>query len=81
MKYPDTIINEITKTSGKTSGKTSEKIINAVRLNPQITIAELSQLTGVTTRSVERNLEVLKKMKRLQRIGSDKDGYWELIID
>jgi ATP-dependent DNA helicase RecG len=52
-----------------------------VRLNSQITIAELSQLTGVTTRSVERNIDALKKIKRLQRIGSDKDGYWEVIID
>jgi len=52
-----------------------------MRSNPQITIPELAKLTGVTARSVERNIESLKKSKQLQRIGSAKDGYWEVSVD
>lgn len=77
LNYPVAISKNVTKTSEKTL----EKIINAIRLNPRITIAELSEFTGVTTRSVERNIESLKKSKRLQRIGSDKDGYWKITVN
>ena len=52
-----------------------------MRSNPHITIPELAQLCGVTTRSVERNIESLKKAKQLQRIGSAKDGFWQVTID
>ena len=52
-----------------------------MRSNPQITIPELAQLCGITTRSIERNIESLKKLKLLQRIGSAKDGYWEVSVD
>ncbi len=76
QNYSDMRTNEI-----KTSGKTSGKILDAMRSNPQITIPELAQLCGVTTRSVERNIESLKKSKQLQRIGSAKDGFWRVTID
>ncbi len=69
------------KTSEKMSEKTSEKIIKAILLDPQITIAELANLTGVTTRSVERNIGSLRKAGRLTRSGPDKGGHWEVIVD
>lgn len=61
-------------------GKTSGKIIDAMRINPYITIPELAELIGVTTRSIERNIESLKRAKQVQRIGSAKDGYWEVAL-
>ncbi len=69
------------KASEKTSEKTSEKIIKAILLNPQITIAELAELTGVSTRSVERNIGSLRKAGRLMRNGPDKGGHWEVNHD
>ena len=67
------------KTSEKASEKTSEKIIAEIRKNALVTIAELSQLTGVTTRSVERNIRKLQAAGALRRIGPDKGGYWEVL--
>jgi ATP-dependent DNA helicase RecG len=52
-----------------------------MRPDPQITIPELAELIGIPTRSIESNIESLKKSKQLKRIGSAKDGYWEVIID
>ena len=41
-----------------------------------MTIAELSLLVGVTTRSVERNLKKLQESRLLERIGPAKGGHW-----
>ncbi len=67
------------KMSEKTSEKTSEKILRLARENSQVTIAELAKKTGVTTRSVERNLRNLQDRGALRRVGADKGGHWEVI--
>lgn len=67
------------KVSEKTSEKTSEKILNLAAVNPRITIAELSKSIGVTTRSIERNIQNLQRQGRLSRIGPDKGGRWEIV--
>jgi ATP-dependent DNA helicase RecG len=46
-----------------------------------ITIPELSQLIGVSERSVERNIKNLQDSKKLKRVGPDKGGHWEVIND
>ncbi|MEA3287108.1 MAG: winged helix-turn-helix transcriptional regulator [Candidatus Marinimicrobia bacterium] len=65
--------------SEKASEKASEKIIKEISRNSNATIASLAQLTGVTTRSVERNLKKLQESGQLKRIGSDKGGHWEVL--
>lgn len=64
--------------SGKMSGKVSGKILAAVRGNPAITIPELAELTGVSTRTIERHLQKLQEQGRLRRIGPAKGGHWEI---
>ncbi len=61
---------------GKTSVKLSVKILVAVRQNPQIIIAELAALLGISTRSVERQLQ---NDKRLARIGAAKGRDWQVV--
>ncbi len=61
------------------SEKTSEKIINALDHNHVMTIAELAKALGLSTRSIERNLQKLQKEGRLRRIGPQKGGYWEVV--
>ena len=68
------------KTPGKTtpratqeaSVKTSVKILRAVGENANVTIPELAEIAGVTTRSVERNIKKLQETGRLKRIGPDR---------
>ncbi|MDP3147735.1 MAG: ATP-binding protein [Ignavibacteria bacterium] len=64
--------------SEKSSEKSSEKIIALMRIDPQITIAQLSNSIGITTRAIEKQIEKLKNTGKIKRIGSDKEGYWEL---
>lgn len=67
------------KTSVMASGKTSGKILDAVRLNAQITIPELATLLGISTRSVERNLRSLQDGGHLARVGPAKGGHWKIV--
>lgn len=60
-------------------GKTSEKILALIQAAPHITIPELASEIGITSRSVERNIQKLKEEKLLKRIGSDKGGSWVII--
>jgi len=75
----DAMTEVLTKTSEKVSEKTSEKIIHTLDLNHTMTIAELAKTLGLSTRSIERNLQKLQKEGRLRRIGPARGGYWEVV--
>ncbi|MEA3318275.1 MAG: winged helix-turn-helix transcriptional regulator, partial [Bacteroidota bacterium] len=62
----------------KTVEKTVEKIIEIINQNPKITAKEIQDVTGLTRRGVEYNLDKLKKEGILNRIGPDKGGYWKI---
>jgi len=42
------------------------------------TAKALSDILGVSTRTVERHLKELKEKGVIQRVGSDKNGHWEI---
>jgi len=63
--------------SQKTSQKTSQKIIELIEQNPAITIAELAQKLGISSRAVKFHLSALKKEGIIKRVGPDKGGHWE----
>ena len=67
------------KALGTGSGKTSGKIIEFVRQNPQVTIPELAAMLGITSRSVERNLQRLQAENLLTRIGPATGGRWQVL--
>lgn len=67
------------KMSGKMSGKTSGKILDIMKANAQISIPELASLLLISSRSVERNIQKLKKEQKLIRVGPDKGGHWKVI--
>ena len=67
------------KTRKQTRKKKSEKILRLVATNQHITISELAESIGVTTRSIERNIKNLQTQGRLGRVGPAKGGYWDVI--
>ena len=62
-----------------TSKKTSEKILKLITTNKYITIIELSENIGVSSRSIERNIKKLQEENKLKRVGADKGGHWEIL--
>ena len=59
-------------TREEVSGGASEKISRLIGANSQITIAEMADSIGVSTHSIERNLETLQKRGKLKRISPAK---------
>ena len=53
-----------------------KKILSGVRNNPNITSAQLSVILGVSVTAVQNNIEYLRAAGRIERIGSNKAGYW-----
>jgi len=62
----------------ETREKTREKILSLIRKKPEITTKELIEVTGLTRRGVEWNLDKLKKEGTIKRKGAKKSGYWEI---
>jgi len=54
-----------------------EGIVGIIKSNPRITIEELSTMLKKTSRTIERNLKTLKSSGLIERIGTDRNGYWK----
>ena len=68
----------IPKISQKTSQKASQKIIELMKNDPMITIADLAQLIGITERAVKMQIKKMKARDQIQRVGPDKGGRWQV---
>ncbi len=44
--------------------------------NPDITTQEIADLMNMSRRNIAKHLANLKKKGLVERIGSDKSGYW-----
>ena len=67
------------KSSGKGSGKTENQVFAFLSDNPEITIPELAEKLGLTTRAVEKQIAKLREKGRLRRIGPARGGRWQTI--
>ncbi len=58
--------------------RTQSLILSFISENRYVTISELSSKLGISTRSIERNIQVLKRKGILSRMGADKGGWWAI---
>ena len=56
-----------------------DKILTMVRANPKVTAQKMALALGVTDKTIKRHLKALREQGRIQRVGSDKAGHWEVI--
>ena len=52
-----------------------EKIIEAIKANCKITMDAMSSIIGKSRKTF---LRIIGKSNKIMRIGSDKNGYWEI---
>jgi ATP-dependent DNA helicase RecG len=57
----------------------TDQILALLAQEPRLSAKEMASLLNKTTRTVERHLKVLREQGRIQRVGSDKSGHWEII--
>jgi predicted HTH transcriptional regulator len=76
LKRPDVKVEGV---NDEMSGKMSGKIVTALLGNPNLTIPELADTVGVTTRTIERTLTQLQRDGSVARIGPAKGGHWKVL--
>jgi ATP-dependent DNA helicase RecG len=64
---------------GKVRGKTEDKIIAIARKSPSVSIPQIAEILGISTRAVEKQIRQLKENKCLCRIGPAKGGNWQVV--
>lgn len=57
-----------------------QKILNLIKKSPTISAKQMSETLSVTTRTIERDLSLMKKAGVLKREGKDNDGVWIINI-
>jgi predicted HTH transcriptional regulator len=55
---------------------TQYSILKLLSANPDMRATEISGKLGIHERSVRKNLKYLKDIGYIERVGSDKTGYW-----
>ena len=67
------------KSAHNGSYKNNVKILNIIAQNANISTQQLSELVGISTRAVAKHIAKLQADKLLKRVGSKKEGHWEVI--
>jgi ATP-dependent DNA helicase RecG len=63
----------------KTPVKTPDRIVELLRADPQMTLAEVAEEIGRSRRAVERATARLIDAGRLRFVGPRKSGHWETL--
>jgi Fic family protein len=77
QKDPIQLDNVSVNVSANVSVK--QNILNIIGQFPMITVKELAKILSVTERTIHRNLNNLKSVNKIERVGSDKTGYWKIM--
>jgi len=68
--------------NGETNGRISEAelmLLSVLKKSPSMTNTDLAVASGKSERTISRLLASLKSKKLIQRIGSNKTGYWKVV--
>ena len=80
----DRIKGEKPKYPSEAPGKPEEKeniLLQKIKENPLVTAEELSVFLKINVRNTRKYLAKLKEEGKIKRVGSRKNGNWEVIVD
>lgn len=72
-------LDKIIKNRSFILNNTQNRIIELITNDSRITQNEIANIIGVNVRTIKRNFKVLIDNSIIERIGSDKTGYWHII--
>lgn len=72
-------LDKIIKNNNFAINEIQKKIIELVVNDKYITQNLIAEKLGVNVRTIKRNFKVLSDNNFIRRVGSDKNGYWELL--
>jgi ATP-dependent DNA helicase RecG len=81
FRTPDKLANvkKRVKTNSVKLSKTQENILKLLIENNRLTQNELKDILGINITTVARNISDLKNENIIRRVGSNKNGQWEVI--
>ena len=56
-----------------------EAIFEQIKLNPKVTVDQLAEKLQVNRRTILRCITLMKQNGTIKRIGSSRNGYWEIV--
>ena len=73
------VTEKVTDKVTDTLDETSLKILNLLAVDPAYTTTFLSENLSLSRKTVSLRLKMLKENGLIERVGSDRKGYWKLL--
>ena len=80
VKVPLGINEQINNVGDNVGDNRLMKVMDLIKRNNQISAKQIAIQLSVTDRTIERDIEKLKKQGKLLRIGNEKSGHWEVKV-
>jgi fido (protein-threonine AMPylation protein) len=78
VNYVDTVNDPVKSKNDPVNDPVKSKIMQLLKQNPKANYKELANKTGCSVATIKRHIQELKKMGIIERIGSDKTGFWKM---
>ena len=65
--------------SGKVKRCKRWKILELISDDSAITTSKLADMLSVTRKTISTHMKIMKKNNVIERIGSDRKGYWKIL--
>ena len=79
LKNINSSLDKIIRSSNFVLNDIQNKIIELITNDKNITQNKIADIIGVNVRTIKRNFKVLSDNNIIERVGSDKTGYWEVL--
>lgn len=79
LKVINSTLDKVIKSSNFVMNEIQSKIYELISSNIFITQNEIAQILGVSIRTIKRNFKELIDNNIIERVGSNKKGYWEIL--
>ena len=79
IRVGETPVEMPVETPVETPVKTPDRILEALKSNPEMTLAEVANTIGLSKSAVERASAKLVKAGKLRHVGPTKSGHWEVL--
>jgi fido (protein-threonine AMPylation protein)/biotin operon repressor len=78
VKFVEPVNDPVKAKNDPVNDSVKSKILQHLKQNPKANYKELADKTRYSTATIKRHIQELKKMGIIERIGSDKTGYWKI---
>lgn len=74
----DEDVNDLNRQNGGIDGGLADKIINVIRQDSTVTVAQIAEITQTPKRTVEQEMKKMRDTGKLVRNGGNRFGRWEI---